>query len=1399
MIIDQLVSEIARRGISLRSDGAELVVSSNRGNLDPEFLARLKAHKGELLSLLEQGAPSLLAPNAFPLTSLTREEIDRIASRAPGGAANIQDIYPLAPLQEGILFHHLLDREDDLYILRAMLRFDSHDRLRQAIAALQAVVNRHDILRTSFVWEGLREPVQVVWRRAELSAEEVALDDSGRAAAEQLSARFDPAVFRMDVSEAPLLRLRYTRDTRDGSWMALILLHHLIGDHVTLDVIEEEVRAYVLGRADSLPKPIPFRNLVAQARSGAGQEEHERFFRKLLADVDETTAPFGVPDGARDAKDAEEDALDADAGLALRLQSCARRLGVTAASLLHVAWALVLARATGREDVVFGTVLFGRMGTGVGDHRALGLFINTLPIRIRTGDAGAEETVIEAHRLVGELTAHEHASLTLAQRCSSVMAPAPLFTSILNFRRASGAAAQSPGSASAWEGIQIVGGDRRNNYPVTVIADDFGNGLRISAQAVKSIGARRVCELTLAALAALVEALETRPSAPLRSLEFLPPAEWKSSPAREGERRADHRHREMKSLIEDGATAGPDRVAVVFGEEQVTFAALHSRANRLARRLREAGVGPEVPVAIHLGRSALLPVAVLAVLKAGGAYVPLEDQYPAAYLSRQIELARIPIVLTETAVSRTLPAGLFQIVEADREDPMDGSPHDPPETEIDPRQAAYILFTSGSTGAPKGVVVEHRQIANYVQSIAERIPLAGLAHAYVSTFAADLGNTTFFPSLCFGGTLHIASYALMRDGKALAEYCSTHQIGGMKIVPSHLRGLLDRGCPVEQLLPREVLVLGGEASDAAWLSELHGARPELAIWNHYGPTETAVGVSAGRIAFNGSRVDVSIGRPIANVALHVLDSDMRPLAFGAPGELYVGGDAVTRGYLDPTATASRYLPDPYAENPGARLYRTGDRVRWRKSGELEFLGRIDDQVKLRGYRIEPGEIVSALRRQQGVRDACVIVREDAPGEPRLVAYLILEPEIRADFQTIRTNLRNLLPEHMIPAAYDLLERIPVTPNGKLDRRALPAPRGETKPTEAARDNLELILQQVWKDVLKTDHVGLHDSFFDLGGHSMAAVDLISRLITELGTELPIRVVFVHPTVASMAQYLRSGEQLTWSSLVAINRSGSKRPLFCFHTRGGLVLSYTGLAQALGPDQPVYGLQDVSELSSPVRTIPELAKGYVRALRAVQSHGPFQLAGYSLGGTFAWEAAHQLEASGERVGTVFLLDAGPTAEIEGPGLEERVESELLKLTRRRLSQELDTHSAEQAGSLPVAEQLDLLLHRDKQNGRTPDDVTSSQFYNLYLRSARHVAAKTLYEMPELRAPVVLLQSAQSESVHEDAPVNPIEFLSARTHGGLRVHTIPDSLHQSLLTKPYVNEIAREIQKEYGDRN
>ncbi|MGC1376637.1 MAG: amino acid adenylation domain-containing protein [Anaerolineales bacterium] len=1091
-----------------------------------------------------------ITPDMLPLVQLTPDEIAGIVKTVPGGARNIQDIYPLAPLQEGILFHHLMNQEGDAYLSPMLLGFDSRERLEHFVNALEHVIHRHDILRTAVLWDGVPEPVQVVWRQASISIEEILLDAEQGGIAEQLKARYDLRHTRLDVRKAPMLRGYIAEDRANNRWLLQILFHHLIGDHTTLDIVTAEIQAIMNGQEQDLPKPLPFRNFVAQARLGITQAEHEAFFTEMLSRVDEPTAPFGLLDVQGDGSGIEEAWREVDLALSKRLRRQARSLGVSPASLMHLAWAQVLARVSGQQDVVFGTVLFGRMQGGEGADRVMGMFINTLPVCIPVDEQSVQESVRQTHIRLTQLLRHEHASLALAQRCSGVTAPTPLFSAILNYRYTSLTQAD-PAAAQAWEGMQMLGTEERTNYPISLSIDDLGEGFSLNPQVVSSVGVGRICDYMYTTLEHLVQALETAPQTPANRIEVLPLAERRQLLVEWNATAAKYPHAARKcihELFESQVEQTPSAVAVVFEDQQLTYYELNQRANQLAHYLRSQGVGPDAPVGICVERSLEMVVGLLGILKAGSAYVPLDPNYPTERLRFMLADSRSPVLLTQTTFLEHFPQPQATIICLDRDWPAIAS--ESAESCVSAASSdtpAYIIYTSGSTGRPKGVVMGHRALVNLMNWQRANSTIDHPKTLQFTSLSFDVSCQEIFSTWNAGGTLILISETLRRDPFSLLDLITRQAVERIFLPFVALQNLAEAAQDAAQTPAslREVITAGEAlritAPIAKWFSKMDGC----ALYNQYGPSETHV-VTAFTLQGQPETWSVfpPIGQPIANTQIYLLDAHLNPVPVGVPGELYIGGDGLACGYLNrPDLTAEKFIPNPFAEEDGpstmdgetdnhrqlstvnGRLYRTGDLARYLPDGNIEFLGRIDSQVKVRGFRIELGEIEAALAALPEVREAVVVAREGQSGTGNhLVAYLVAQAgHTLPGTAALRSSLAQSLPEYMIPSAFVCLERLPLTPNGKIDRRALPAPdmtRSETGYV-APRTPAEETLARIWAEVLKLDRVGVHDNFFELGGHSLLATQVVSRIRQALDAELPLRMLFQTPTVAGLAEQIQT--------------------------------------------------------------------------------------------------------------------------------------------------------------------------------------------------------------------------------------------------------------------------------------
>nr|WP_323809148.1 amino acid adenylation domain-containing protein [Kitasatospora acidiphila] len=1071
-------------------------------------------------NLIPEGVTGI-TPEMLPLVELTAAEIERVVATVEGGAANVKDVYPLAPLQEGLFFHHLLaDRdggEADVYAVPSVLGFDSRERVDAFLDALRAVIVRHDIYRTAIVWEGLREPVQVVSRRAELPVQEVVLDPQGPEPVEQMMALGEPW---MDLASAPLIRVHIAAEPDGDRWLALLRIHHLVQDHTTMDVLLGELRAVMSGRADTLPEPLPFRDFVAHARLSVPREEHERYFAELLGDVTETTAPFGVLDVYGDGSTAHRARLLVDDELYFRTRELARRLGVSAATVFHLAWARVLASLSGRDDVVFGTVLFGRMNAGAGADRVPGLFMNTLPVRVRLDGQSAGEALDGMRGQLAELLVHEHAPLSLAQQASGVAGGSPLFTSLLNYRHSQ---APAPGGGPRVSGVGLLTASDHTNYPVSVSVDDRTTGFEVTVEAVAPADAQQICELMHATLANLVAVLDEAPQSRLAAVEVMGEVERRLVVEEWNDTAQPLVDVTLPGLFAAQVVRTPDAVAVVFEGVEVSYTELDARANRLARLLIGRGVGPESVVAVLMERGVDLVVALLAVVKAGGAYLPVDPEYPVERIAHVLDDAAPVCVLTTEQCAPVLPDSVdgpvLVLDSAEVRAERSGSAGSRL-TDTDlvapllPAHPVYVIHTSGSTGRPKGVVVTHQALANHLRAAGQRVPLGvGDRLLAVTTVSFDIAALELFLPLLCGAAVVLAERETVRDAVALRELVRTSGATAVQAVPSLWRALL---AGEADWRPRGVrMLVGGEALP----EELAVRVRELGVWavNLYGPTEATVWATSAEVGEG----PVTIGRPFANMRAYVLDSALRPVPVGAVGELYLAGAQLARGYLGrPGLSAERFTAAPFGP-VGERMYRTGDLARWRGDGTLECLGRVDTQVKVRGFRIELGEIEAALERHELVAQAVVTVNGSGAGEQRLAGYVVPLAGAQLDPADLRAYLARSLPAYMVPSAVVALEELPLTANGKVDRKALPALEYAAGTGREPATVQEELLCQAFAEVLGLERVGVEDDFFELGGHSLLATRLVSEVRESLQAELPIRVVFEARTPAGLAGWLAS--------------------------------------------------------------------------------------------------------------------------------------------------------------------------------------------------------------------------------------------------------------------------------------
>ena len=1127
LLIVQMMERLRRVGLSaqIRRVFESSTLTDLAGFLTREAVGRVEVPP----NLIPPGCEAI-TPAMLSLVDLKPEHIERIVQAVPGGVTNIQDIYPLAPLQEGLLFHHLLEEGGDAYIRTMLFSLSTRQKLEAFIGALQDVVDRHDILRTAVLWESLPRPVQVVYRKVALPVEEIVLDPDYDPIG-QLEERMRPGRQRLDLRQAPLLRVQIAADARSGQWYALLQTHHLVCDNGSIDILFSEVIAHFEGRAWELPESVPYRNHVAQVVAHAQTQDAEAFFRNKLGGVDEPTAPFGLLDVYGDGSQIEEARQALEPELARRVRLQARRLSVSAAALFHTAWALVIARTSGRDDVMYGTVLLGRLLGSAGAQRILGMFINTLPLRLQLQGVTTKELVEQTQRELIELLSHEQAALAIARRCSSIVGPAPLFSALLNYRHS------VPDRGTGWSsetGVKLLASQGRTNYPIMLSVDDSDEGFQLTAHTDVRIDPHRMVGYVSTALQSLVEALEQAPQTPALALSILPGSERQEVIEQFNATQVEYPQKLIHELFEEQVQRTPQAVAVVYEGQSLTYAELNARANQLGRYLRKKGIGADALVGLCVERSLEMVVGLLGILKAGGAYVPLDPHYPAERLAYMLSDAAPAVLLTQGKLREDLLQSSAEVIALD-EQWAEIAVEEVAEPAIlssaaCPHHLAYIIYTSGSTGEPKGVMVEHRNVTRLFAATEEHF---GFNDQDVWTLfhsvAFDFSVWELWGALLYGGRVVMVPYLTARSPQEFYRLVCSERVTVLNQTPSAFVQLIDAQ---EKVLQERhflrVVIFGGEALELRALRpwvQRNGAE-ETQLVNMYGITETTVHVTYRRLLRDEieSEQGSPIGKPIPDLRTYLLDRHQQPVPIGVIGELYVGGAGVARGYLNrPDLTVQRFMKDPFSQGRDARMYRTGDLGRWRTDGTIEYLGRNDSQVKIRGFRIELGEIEAQLLRHPQLKEAVVLARGDVPGEKRLVAYFIAQDPIAARIdlraEALRAHLMVMLPEYMVPSAFVMLERFPLTPNGKLDWRALPAPGFDaysSRQYEAPQGKIEEVLATVWSDLLRIARVGRNDDFFELGGHSLLGIKLIDRLLESLKIRAPIVTIFRYPTIREMA-------------------------------------------------------------------------------------------------------------------------------------------------------------------------------------------------------------------------------------------------------------------------------------------
>lgn len=1270
--------------------------------------------------------------------------------------------------------------------------------------AFNELIKRHESLRTTFeLVDG--EPMQRIAPSLHIPLRYVDLDGQPEREQQALAILDDDARQPFDLITGPLLRVTLVRlGPRD--YMLLINTHHLISDAWSMGVMLRELM-FVVGtrNASLLPAlPVQYADFAVWQRKHMQGDTQQRLLDywtgKLASPLPSLRLPQFRAGRSESVGASYRSRLPIQ--LARDVAAFAQKHETTPFVVLLAAYKLLLRRYVRQDDIVVGTPVANRMRSEI--EALIGCFINTLVLRTDLSDTACfSDAVRRVSDTANGAFAHQEMPFELlvnALQPRRDLHDNPLFQNMFSLQNAP---IETSGLGAAVQVIELDNASAKFDLTLTAMElnDEFSLTWTYRADRVE----RAAIERMAAHYGSLLQAALNSPEVDTVRLPMLDAQERQRIFAyqAEGEVRPDAR--DYISWFEQASEACLDAPALCQEADCFTYRQLRAASNTLARRLRDAGVSKGDRVALLFDRSPAMIAAMLGTLKAGGAFLPFDPAWPAQRIAQALIIAGSQVVVADPRMMDRLPSATT-CVAFDGACWQAGEAGESLAVQVQPSDAAYVIFTSGSSGEPKGVVIEHRHLSRYVENIAARMALPrGARYAMLSTLAADLAYTMLFPALVHGGCLLLASAAQVGEPERLAQWLAQHPADAIKITPSHLDSLLEIDRP-ERLLPRRLLVLGGEAGSPALLQKLQQLNPGLRVLNHYGPTETTIGVITGDIDLASGCHDERppLGRPLGDARIYICDEALGVVPIGVPGEICIGGGTVARGYLSREAVASpKFLADPYSAAADARLYRSGDLGRWRNDGQIEFLGRIDNQVKIRGFRVEPAELEAVIYAWPWANAAVVKAVQQA-GETKLAAWVTVAEG--AEETALHTYLRERLTDAMQPSFVTFISAFPLTANGKIDRNALQldeyALAAPTGTFIAPRTPMELAVATLWEQLLEVERIGALDSFFDLGGHSLLAVRLAAKVHKAFGISVPLMVLFEHPTVESFARLLSQPERLKGpDTLVPIQPSGNRRPLFFVHPAGGNVLCYYELARELGAEQPFYGLQSSLEDIENAGSMERMAAAYNEAIRQVQPHGPYRLGGWSMGGVVAFELARHLRSQGEQVEWLGILDIPAPGGVKREDRDRIDEATALLIYARKIELfsgvSLDLEQAHEWSADRLSEHL---LHAMRAAKLVPEEVRPGMFKRFMEVQRAHNYASLNYVPSTYDGALTVIRCEAPPPIRLEAELLRLDELYAEPSLGWSrfctqapiVHRVPGN-HVEMMAPPHVKTVADIIQQ------
>ena len=1120
MNLDDLTARLKKAGVQLWVDGTSLRYRAPEGSMDRELLSGLREQKQEIIKRLESGELTILGTKLRP--------------------QNRGDRVPVSFSQKRLWFFDQLEPGNTLYNITSASEIQGPLEHHALIASVNLIVDRHEILRTTIDLEN-DQPVQRIHQKLEIDIPLIdlaRLDEGQRLEAEQTYLQ-TAAEHSFSLKQGPLLQF-WLLKRGENNYLFIHVWHHIVTDGWSMGLFYSELEtsysAFVLGETPNLPDlPVQYADFSVWQRrwfQGPVAERQVAYWKNQLEEFPTLHLNLDYPKPEKQTYHGGTHSFALSRELTANLKEFSRMEGVTLFMTLISAFKILLARYSGQADLLVGIPIANRNQLEI--EKLIGFFVNTLAIR---SDLSEEQTFRGFLQQVRKtaLFAFDNQDMpfekliVLLNPTRDLSRPT-LFQVMFTMQNTPGDSLRLPGLiVTRYPQLRQIA---RFEITLTIIERD--EVIEAELNYNRDLFKPETIERMAGHYETLLNSILYAPEKTVDALPILTPSEFSTlTRGHQGNLGLIPPELPLFRLFEKQVEQTPDASALIQDGRSLSYRALNNHANLLAEELSQRGIRPDRIAAIYLERSIEMIIAILAIHKAGGAYLPLDPAHPRDRV-RQILVDADPQVLV-TSAEFQLEIGLdIPVVHvSDIRKTANFAPN--PIWQGDPQNLAYVIYTTGSTGDPKGVLIEHRQISNYVHGFLGKFDLAAItSFALVQPLTVDASQTVFYPVLVTGGVLHILSRETAADAEVLAEYFQKHPIDFMKIAPSHLEALLSV-VPSPALMPKQLLILGGEPLQADWVSAHLCAAP-IQVYNHYGPTETTVGVTTHPITLTDGKSEglmVPIGSAFSQILTYVLDQKMSPVPIGVTGELYIGGAAVGRGYLNqPGQTAERFLPDPFSDLPGARVYRTGDMVRWLPDMTLEYQTRSDQQVKVRGFRVEPQEIEAVLRNHPDLAQAVVVSKTDAVGRVSLVAYGTPKGNEKPTKNSIYAFIRRQLPDYMVPERFVLIDEFPRTAHGKLDRNALPEPPPGREGLDVdfieAQSPEELALTQIWVEILRVERVGVLDDFFELGGHSLVATQVISRIRRHFGVDFPLLELFENPTIKALAARTRGFKTRSFS-------------------------------------------------------------------------------------------------------------------------------------------------------------------------------------------------------------------------------------------------------------------------------